>query len=49
MTVVLVLGGTTTLTSLGLEEPPPLLELHAETANMARQRKTGMIFLGVIG
>lgn len=48
-TTTVVLGGTTTLTSLGCDEPPPLLELQAVKASMARLRRTGMIFLGVIG
>jgi hypothetical protein len=42
------LGGTMTLTSFGLDEPPPLLETQALRASMARMNKTGMIFFGFI-
>ncbi|MGZ4957099.1 MAG: hypothetical protein ACXV8Q_18520 [Methylobacter sp.] len=42
------LGGTMTLTSFGLAEPPSLLETQALRAGMARMKKTGMIFFGFI-
>jgi hypothetical protein len=46
--VVLVEGGTTTLTSLGGDEPPPLVELHAVRVSMVRTRTAGIILLAVI-
>jgi len=47
--MTVVLGGTTTLTSLGWDAPPPLLELHALKTSTQRLRKTEIFFFGVIG
>ncbi len=46
--MTVVLGGTTTLTSLGRDEPLPLLELHALIASKVRLTKSGIIILGDI-